>query len=739
MKRQYKAVLAAVLAASFVLSACGSKASRPESDSRPLPQNTETAGNNAAENTQPDQAGGSTQTVRDVIQATHPAILADTVSYVYEETPSVPAYSVSDLSEVANMDRVYFTDAEKALLKENLFMVEQSYSREFFDVYEDNRYENFPSFVTVDSLMHTYHLYFSNLMKKTEKNYLAEDIAELSKTMWSACAAQYEQLKGTEWEEAARRNVAFFTVGQMLSGGDYILLDDVRDMANADYEAIMNHSSLQTSAVTGQEVDFTQFIVRGYYEGDEQLERYFRTMMWYGLIGFLQNEEDLERSAVLMTFALKDDGFEDWNRVYQITSFFAGASDDLGYYEYEAALDAAYGEDADISSLAGNTASWSVFRLLADELRGPAVNANVQVNADGSETVTNKAIRFMGQRFTVDASVFSSLTSPQVGANSAGEKRGLPDVLDVAAAMGSEKAYELLADQGDTDYARYPENLQALKEQIASSGELWELSLYGGWLHTLSPLLEAKGEGWPSFMTGEEWQKKDLESFAGSYTELKHDTVLYAKQNMAEMGGDDYSAFDYRGYVEPEPVIYGRFVSLAEKTADGLQEFDCVDYADIENLNRLADMASTLLNISVKELRNEALTDEEYTFIYEYGGYLEHFWKDAVLSDPNERAKSSNYPSALVTDISTDAAGTVLEAGTGNPSTIYVIAPVAGKLTLCSGSVFTFYQFKQPMADRLTDSSWRQMMGIELGSDNRYDTSSAISQPWWTDSYRYVK
>ena len=50
--------------------------------------------------------------------------------------------------------------------------------------------------------------------------------------------------------------------------------------------------------------------------------------------------------------------------------------------------------------------------------------------------------------------------------------------------------------------------------------------------------------------------KKNLETFAGSYTELKHDTVLYAKQVMAEMGGGELPQWDDRGYVEPEVTVW---------------------------------------------------------------------------------------------------------------------------------------------------------------------------------------
>jgi hypothetical protein len=32
------------------------------------------------------------------------------------------------------------------------------------------------------------------------------------------------------------------------------------------------------------------------------------------------------------------------------------------------------------------------------------------------------------------------------------------------------------------------------------------------------------------------WKYKDLNTFQGNYTELKHDTLLYVKQAYAEMG-----------------------------------------------------------------------------------------------------------------------------------------------------------------------------------------------------------
>ena len=58
------------------------------------------------------------------------------------------------------------------LLSENLFYVTSGYNKEFFETYENNRYSLTPNFVTVDSMMHTYHLYFSLLLNRISRGLL---------------------------------------------------------------------------------------------------------------------------------------------------------------------------------------------------------------------------------------------------------------------------------------------------------------------------------------------------------------------------------------------------------------------------------------------------------------------------------------------------------------------------------------------------------------------------------------
>ena len=653
---------------------------------------------------------------------------------------AVPDYSVSgDLHEITNLEWMEWnglSDTAKAILAQNLFVVEPDFYSEFFGRYEWNRYLQIPNFVTVDSMMHTYHLYFSLLLNRTEKQQLAAQLQALSRDMLRASSAQLDALAGTEWENAAARSTAYFAVGAALQDPKIQVPEQVKDVAEQELSAIYAAEGIAPCAVTEDLLDYSQFKPRGYYEGDETLETYFRSMMWYGQINFAQKQEDMNRTALLITLALHDTALDDWERIYTVTSFFTGISDDLGYYEYLPAIEAAYGAIPDMDQLRLDEAAFQRYIEQISMLAAPQINSIPVIDPDGTADLAEegKGFRFMGQRFTLDAAVMQQLVFNKVRENAQGERRMLPDVLDMPAALGSETALAILTQQGDTAYARYPEQMQMLRKAVKEAPEeLWSASLYAGWLYTLNPLLEEKGAGYPSFMTTDQWRTKALETYAGSFTELKHDTVLYAKQVMAEMGG---GAPEDRGYVEPEAEVYRRFAELAEQTADGLQVYGILDPADRENLTRLASLARSLEMISRKELQNERLSDEEYDLIREYGGTLEHFWIEAVKDRTDaEYLDAREIPASLVTDLATDPNGMVLQAANGRPAQIYVIVPVDGTLRIASGVVYNFYQFRQPLSARLTDTEWRQMAGEWMSPDGRFHQDETPEKPWWTQSY----
>ena len=659
-------------------------------------------------------------------------------------TPNVEPYSTdANLSNIDNKDRLYLQDAQIKKLAENNFLVVDSSWNEFYEVYEDNRYFQTPSFITTDSMMHTYHLYYSMLQKKTEKNFLFDKVKSMSLAMLDESTNQYNTLKGSEWEQAALMNKAFFSVGVCLINGNSDNIDsDVKDLCLGELSKIEKADGIDMSPLTEDYEDYSQYKPRGYYDGDEQLEKYFRTMMWYGRRNFAQNNETQNRAALLMSLAMDKVGTDDWESVYTVTSFFAGSSDDSGYFEYLPLIKAAYGDDVTIDGIAGKDKEYKTFEKLTAELEAPKINS---VPFEDDEGRTDKAeeakgYRYMGQRASLDETIFAQLLYSNVEKKSDEDKRLLPDALDLPAALGSETALSIMKDSGKADYPNYDEQLNKVSSAIKDMPELWTGSLYANWINTLSPLLKEKGDGYPSFMTNDEWTKKSLESYLGSWTELKHDSILYAKQVMAEMGGDDEETFDDRGYVEPEPELYMELRNMTVSTMEGLKSYGLLDGSDEDNLNKLVELAERLSDISVKELTGGEVTDDDYDFIREYGGAIEHLWAEVIKDQTGEEYNySEEHPAALIADVATDPNGMILEEAIGGLSTIFVVVPVDGSLRVAEGCVFNYYQFAYPMAEgRLTDNEWRMMCG-KMWDDNyerHMDEHLDDKKPDWTKSYR---
>ena len=669
-------------------------------------------------------------------------ITVDYDSDAIKYNPSVAAYKPkADLSDVYDIERVYLGDEAREKLARNNFVVAYGSEAEFFDLYEFNRYAQYASFVTTDSMMHTYHLYFAMLQENTERNYLYGNIERLSKRMYDNSLAQYEELKGSEWEEASRLNTAYFAIACTLLETDIDIPGEVKETVEEEIKKINASDTVAVSEITGAMEDYSQYKPRGYYDGDELLERYFKAMMLFGHLNFAQKDETNNRCALLMTLAMDEEAYKEWDAVYEVTSFFVGSSDDNGYYEYLPLIDEAYGQGISASDLIGDKKGWDRFDELTASLEAPAINSEIFADDEGKtdKNEESKGYRFMGQRVTLDAAILDKLIYGNVKQADDGSKRMLPDALDVPAAMGSDMALSVIADEGLDRYPNYYDQMDKAKAVVKKADEdgYRSRSLYGGWLYTLNPILIKKGEGYPSFMTNDEWQKKSLESYLGSYTELKHDTVLYAKQVMAEMGGGDDTLYDDRGYVEPEPELYDRLYTLTKNTSDGLDKLGVISNEDKEGLRLLGELAKSLRDISIKELNNESLSDDEYELIRGYGGSLEHFWKDTLKNKTDkEYIDSREFPMALVTDIATDPNGSCLQLGIGGASTIYVIFPIDGQLHIGRGGVFNFYQFEQPISDRMTDKEWRIKLGMSMDDNDEYHFEE-VEQPAWTQSYRY--
>jgi len=608
---------------------------------------------------------------------------------------------------------------------------------EFYQVYESNRYGSLPVFITTDSIFHVYHLIFDKMLRDLEKTSFIPILKELTTAMLDSSIQQYDSLKGTDLEQAALRNVAYFAVPAEILGLSVIIPAEAKSLADMEIALMDSKSPMSPSPIWtmgGESTDdvlnedYSQYIPRGHYTLSPELEKYFKSMMWYGRLTFRLKYTVETQRALLMIQAMRSaqtasgkTATELWQNIYDPTVFIVGKADDLSFHEYGALSDQIFGSTPDLIGFTDST-KMGEFNEAAKKLPPPQINSMwVYIWQDRDDAT--QGFRFMGQRFTLDQYVFGELIYRKVGTPA--EPRSLPKGLDLLAAMGSDEAYRLLDQMGETKYENFDSQLTKVKAEVAGFGiDSWTQNLYWAWLYAMQPLFAVKGPQYPAFMQNQAWLHKDMSTALSTWTELKHDTILYSKQVMAEMGGgaDDEPP---KGYVEPNPEAFARLLALAQMTRRGLEERGLLDETTKGNLDNLIDELQFLLAVVQSELTGTTISDEDYWRIQYYGGWLEAMTIAAAdpPADDVGRKYLEDQKSALVADVASGF-GFALEEAVGYPTSILVVSPLA-PYHLTFGAVYTYYEFSVPANERLTDEAWRELL----------ETGNAPDMPDWTRSY----
>lgn len=666
--------------------------------------------------------------------------------------PAVASYAIKpDLSNVANLG--LFKDElrpeHKAMLAKQGFVVVPADWKQIEFVYELNNYprEHRPSVATVDSALHCFHIFYDYALRTIEVSTLYDQVCLMAKGLLQGAAAATEAYSEPDLAEAARLNYGFALVPVLLleipeTEWGVSPPDEVRKLAAAEMKLIGDHKGWEKSPTNGFLTDYSQFVPRGHYTRSDKLKRYFKAMMWYGLVPLAMRNlnDDLAplqaRQAALMAHAMLEGKAGDeplievWQRIYEVTAFMVGYADDNTPGDFGEGLKQIMGDGFEAAQLLPPE---NLEKLAAAvlALRPPGITMVSVLKSD--EYAGPPQLRVMGQRFVLDSYIFQQMVFPYVGTGTDApsdqpgtfNKRTFPMGLDLAAVLGSQRAYEI-ADTvyEQTKFAKYTEQLEKLKGEVdAYTDRDWTENVYAGWLHTLRFLLEVKSEGYPTFMRNQAWTDKQLNAALGSWAELRHDTILYAKQSVvAECGGEGGEQKPPpppKGYVEPEVLTYWRLKLLATQLRDGLQTRGFLSDENLqESFGELISLLGFLQEVSVKQLTNVALTKEEFDTIEYYGDKLARlnlYTRRGAQGD--EITSMTDKDMAVIADVHTGPIGDedyALEEGVGHANELYVIYPMDGKLLLGRGAVFSYHEFTVPVAERMTDEEWQQKLS---GSD----------------------
>jgi hypothetical protein len=627
--------------------------------------------------------------------------------------PATPA-SMAGVKVTDVLKETLATPGVTQALTRQGFVVVPSDARQLHYVYDESFYEGRPVYVTTDAAYHIWHLVFDSILRHTEEQKLSPALRSLLQQSVTAAHEQTTRLTGTPLADAASRAEQLYQVAAAELGVPVKL----GPLATQEKALIDAHGSAQVSPILGVRIDYSLLTPRGHYTRTAALKRYFVAMSVLGQGAFClprtracdeASPQRPTRVGLLATRVLLGTPQRKalWQAVYEPTAFLVGLSDDYTPGELDAAARAAAPTwPADPTVIADD----ATVAAIVDRLRRAR-----RVRIDPEKA----SVRLMGTRFTLDSFVMDQLIYPNVGENASGTRRELPTALDVAAVLGSAKARKELSSSGAMEYEGYSDKLDLLSSKVIERPPAdWGGTVYDAWLYALEPVLLPHGAAYPPMMRTDAWAAKGLQSALGSYAQLKHDTILYTKQAVAEGGGDEPKE-PPRNWVEPEPVAYARLAAAVDLLRTGLDQRKLLTGEQAKLAGDVSELFTFFARVATDELADTPIAAADNERLKFVGGAFEELW--FRVSDPSEAEYTGDDDSAVIADIASGPTQ-VLEIGTGRFDKILVLVPQAsGTFAVASGAVFSYHEFATPAGERLTDTTWR----------SRLDEGKAPARPGW--------
>jgi hypothetical protein len=596
-------------------------------------------------------------------------------------------------------------------LASNGFAIVPDEKEQLFHIYENNDYHEFPSFVTTDLYLQTYHMYFDYMLRKMEENKMLGVMTDYTKQLYTSMMQKAKTSKGN-MREAAQRDAAYFAIAHALFTGKMTLKvpQKYAAMAKREIENVKAAESAYSDFLDYKEVKFIYNIYRprGHYTRSDALKRYFMGMMWIQNAPFGSDKPEQLRAALLIANEIGSSA--------KFTKIYKSIDEPIAY-------------------LMGNPDNLSMLQVYEIMKQDGATIAKLMTSAQDLERVKKKIeakdeeqtrirpkyersshckINLMPQRYQPDGEVLQEM----VDYENETTMRDVPKGLDVLAAMRANGAYRILTEElkEDMKWNKYTENMNRMMARMDEIN--WSSSVSNMWMQTLKDLT-IKDPKMPYFMVNQAWEKKNLNTALASWAELKHDAILYAKQPMgAECGGGGLPEPYVVGYVEPNVAYWTKAIELLDATSKVLTNNKMMT-PEMESITtQMREQAQFLLNVSKKELAGTPLTEEEYFKIEKIGSEYEYLTLQIMEAEPGSRwsmnVTGADRSIAVVADVYTANADnnpskSVLYEAVGPAHNIYVVVEIGGYLYLTRGAVFSYREFQEDIAaPRKTDEEWQQ-------------------------------
>jgi hypothetical protein len=211
-----------------------------------------------------------------------------------------------------------------------------------------------------------------------------------------------------------------------------------------------------------------------------------------------------------------------------------------------------------------------------------------------------------------------------------------------------------------------------------------------------------------------------LNTQMASWAELRHNTILYAKQSYSASPVCEFPD----GYVEPYPTFWANIATYGKTGGEQLTStgLDRTDYgpAILQHFQRMADLGTLMNDMALRQASGQAFTDAQLAFLNQAvtlspgmtmcgeppkldGWYPGLFYSapDVTKFDPTI-ADVHTQPS----DESGNQVGKVLHVGTGYARLMVVTVNTCTGARAYAGLVSSYFEQTTENFQRLDDPTW---------------------------------
>jgi hypothetical protein len=622
------------------------------------------------------------------------------------------------------------TDAQKTALKDQGMVVlnrASTYGSGLGGHYAEIFKKDLPVFFTSDALLDPLYRLYDDVLKEIETKYIVSSLSSIL-TSTTTQLNQYKQQFGNngQWTKCLTDVSAFTSVAQALLIGKTTVSDNPKAdslLTLIAAEKLATVSDLFGSSVV---IDFSQFKPRGHYECEGTtascaLSQYFKCMMWLGRADCAFAIDSLRqlRDFALIHACMDNAGvLDDLAKINQIISFFVG---DVDGFSLEGLSEVLAATPIPIDSIM--TTDGAASRLQAAIAKSGGANQLIMSQAlwkapEASRPELPKIAQVCGQRFILDSYLLGRTVEWYV------KDRNKPLLEEVPFCLGNNAASAVIASdittytKSEGDYKPYHSRLGACRG-LFEKYPYWDRNCYTLWLDALRSLSQPLPAAAPAVMNSRSWQDKQMNTQLASWAQLRHNTLLYAKQSYT--GG--ISCFYPEGYVEPYPEFYRMIGELVKRMNAFSQQLNA-SLSLAMNVTTWLMVTDSLFSMAQLELQGKPLTQAHIAFLNQmlsnnpdhicgappFIGWYPQLYKQA---DWNECKASKPCIADVHTIPPSEIAPSdmVLHAATGDASFVILQAAKSNDCgTLYVGAISSFYQHDETPIKRLADSDWKTML-----------------------------